>query len=198
MLENNYGVMADSTLAKRLGRTVVAIRLKANRLKLHRTGNFLTASDVARIMGLWPSTAVYWIRKGKIQAKKSKVVGVGQHACWHIEWDDFERFLKEHAGHYDITRIDPNEYTYFRRLAEKYVPKKHVPKVCRRWQPVEDAFLLHNHASMTYEALTQHLRRTREAIHYRLEILRSRGHVIPYKFPWTQRKVNGLHEENVA
>lgn len=193
-LSLNYGLKTDTAIAKHLGRTVGAIRQYANsNMKLCRTDQFMTASDVARIFGVWVAQPCDWIKAGKLKATKSKVVKSGGGA-WVITEQNLLQFMKDYPTLYDPTRIDRFDYSFWRKEAEKAAPLHVVPLAQRRrgyWTPREDEMLLSNYRRLTYPQLSAKLNRSHEAIHARLMLLRAKGRLAPYKELWQNRERNG-------
>lgn len=189
LLDEHYGLMPDEWIARKVRRTVGAIRLRASRNGLKRTEHFMTANQVAHIFGVWSSTVVLWIRRGLLLGEKSTVVRSGLHSVWHISYIALERFTLGQYHIYDAKRIDPIRDPHWFNLARRAgrKSKSHVPKTVRRWTDWEDAFLMNHHSQMTYPELGKKLRRTPGAVHARLKWLRKVGRLIPYKGYWKGR-----------
>jgi DNA-binding CsgD family transcriptional regulator len=190
LLYEKYGLVEDTQLAKKLGRTVLAIREKAARLGMVRTQGFMTVSDVSRILNVSPNTVKNWIKNSALNATKSPV-GVGRHKVWHIDHDDLVRFVKMRYDLFDPYKIDRQLNPYWRNLVEKVLPNDFTPANGRHWTEFEDAYLLNNRSKYTTPELAKSLRRTKEAVHGRLVLLRRQGRMMPYKKLWQTRKVNG-------
>lgn len=190
LLLENYGILKDEILAKKLDRSASAIRARANHLHLIRSQNFLTASDVARIFGIDEGTlSVIWIPKGLLKAKKS-TVGGGRNRRWRIEERDLEAFIKNHQDRYDPAKVNPELYPYWANLVKKYVPKNYTIKHGRTYSSWEDAFILNNRQKMTEKEIAQKLHRTKGSIHARAVLLRKQGRLLPYKKTWQLRFSN--------
>lgn len=186
-LADNYGRLPITTIAKKLSRTVLAVKSRANREGFCGTDTFLAANQVAAIFGADSHTVVGWIQKGFLKAKKSKVVRRGGNFVWHIEHAALEDFIRDYTQLYDVRRISKEQQLYWRNLAEKHVPKNQVPNIARAWQPHEDAYLLNHRKHGTQEELGETLNRTKEAVHGRLGWLKKQGRLIPPSRLWENR-----------
>jgi hypothetical protein len=185
-LINQYGLVSDRAIAKRLGRSLTAIKARAELLNLARTQNFLTAADVAGIFGVdFKVITANWISKGFLIARKSDVVGRGKNRSWQIFAQDLEKFIKTYPALYDPTKVkDP----YWHSLTRQTL--KETPLANRRrgyWTPKEDEFLLSNHRRLSYAAIAEKLGRGRESVHLRLQLLRLEGRALAYKDNWKSR-----------
>jgi hypothetical protein len=185
-LINQYGLVSDEAIAKRLKRSVIAIKARAGVLNLARTQNFLTAADVAGIFGVdFKVITANWIANGYLKARKSAVVGRGKNQAWQILTADLEKFIKTYPALYDPTKVkDP----YWHSLTCQTL--KEVPLANRRrgyWTSQQDEFLLSNHRRLSYAAIADKLGRSRESVHLRLQLLRLEGRVLAYKDNWKSR-----------
>ena len=188
-LQEQFGLIHNEVIARRLGRSVIGIRERASKLGLVSTQHFLTASDVADIFGMDIHTVQLWIKRGHLKARKN-VSGRGLYKYWQIKHRDVEHFIKEHIELYDIGRIDRFTHSYYRNLAAKYTPKNHVPSIARAWTVHEDAFLLNHRTKLSQAELGKRLHRTKEAVHARLTWLRAQGRMVPYSAAWHTRLKN--------
>ena len=193
-LRDNYGLRSDQAIARTLGRSIVAIRLKALKIGINRTTNFFTASDVRRIFQVDVNKVLHdWIAKGYLTASRSHV-GVGPRKVWCVLGKDIAAFLMEHPDKYNYKLIDPIDHPVWRALAERVANATSIKPSIKRtnWTAEEDAFLLNHNNHMTYDELAAKLPgRTSEAVHYRLEVLREKGHLVPLKKNWRTRKARG-------
>lgn len=180
-LANNYGLITMEWLCRRLGRSRNAIQLKAGHLGINRKSNYLNASEVGRQMGIDSKTVALWIRRGLLRGRKSRNGRDGV-KWWLVMPADVEVFIKKHPLVYDVARI---ENPYLRNLARKHVPAGAIPKLVRYWTEQEDGFLLAHHKKLTYAEIAHRLRRTKEAVHGRMVLLRKKyERKISYKAPW--------------
>jgi hypothetical protein len=191
LLSEKYGLISDRALAKKLGRTVGAMRARASLLHIVRTQNFLTASDVADIFGIDSNTlSKVWIPRGLLKAKKANV-GSGRSQPWHIEEKDLVEFIKNHQDRYDPARVNPELYPYWANQVKRFVPKNYVKKHGQLYSATEDAFILNNRGKLTQQEMAERLHRTKESVHYRIVFLRSKGRLLPYQKNWKSRYKNG-------
>lgn len=193
LLYEYYGILKDETLAEKIGRPVPAIRSKAAQLHLIRTQNFITASDVAGIFGIDMSIVTKnWITNGHLKAKKSTAVGRGKNKPWVITDQELERFIKGRLDLYNPYKIDRQLYPYWRNLVDKIIPSGFIPQNDRAWTEHDDAILLNHRQNLSQKELALKLKRTPDAVHARLVLLKEKGRLIPYKKNWKNRGKDGV------
>jgi hypothetical protein len=190
ILHAKYGLVTNEALAKKLNRSEDAIKQKAYHVGLVRTQQFITGWETAAIFNLSPGIITTWIKKGALKAKKS-IVHAGRSTVWQIDHDDLVSFVKTRYDLFDPYRIDRALYPYWRNLVDKELPQNFIPSNGRHWSEFEDAYLLNNRSKYTIPELATRLKRTKEAVHGRLVLLRKKGRMMPYKELWQTRKANG-------
>lgn len=187
-LVRNYGLLTDEGLARKLDRTVMAIRVRMNHKRIVRTYNFLCATDVGRIFGVHQKVVTSWILLGYLESRKRRVVRKARQRLWCIDPYEVERFTRNYPHVYDIRRIDKEGYPRIYELAKNAGADRGVPQLYREWTADEDTFVLNHHHRLPLSELARQLRRSKCAISQRIFVLRSRGHHLPYKRPWNKRK----------
>lgn len=108
-LEAHYGHQSDAAIARRLGRSIVGVRLKAKRLGLHKRDAGLSATAVAEIFGVDASTVIKnWIRRRLLRARRGYLQGPRR---VHLVQDDaIWRFIAEHPECIDIAKMPDSPY----------------------------------------------------------------------------------------
>lgn len=115
-LEAGFGLRSDAAIAKRLGRSVVGLRLKAKRLGLRKHDHGLTAGGVAEIFGIDPGTvSKVWIRRGLLRARRGYLQGPTR--VWVVQEREVERFIRDHGQYVDVDNMPDSIY---RDLAEQH------------------------------------------------------------------------------
>lgn len=188
LLSDKYGIVADAVLARKLARTVDAIHVRAARLGVPRSGNFYTAVRAGAALGVDSKTVVAWIRAGLLNARKAPYKIGGRGRPWRILPQDLEAFVKTHPERLDLRRMPVG---YLRTLLRRQVPATHVSATWRPWTPDEDAYLINYRTRRTQAEMATYLNRSKEAVHYRLGLLRQAGHVLPYGKAWRTRQHTG-------
>lgn len=188
LLSEKYGILSDAALARKLGRTVDAIHVRATRLGLNHTTNFYTALQASAELGVSQQTLVTWIAAGELRAKKAPFKVGTRGRPWRILPADLEAFVKAHPERLDLRRMPNN---YLRTLLRRQVPATHVSTTWRPWTVDEDAYLLNQRGHKTQAAMAAYLNRSKDAVHYRLGLLRKEGHLVPYSLPWRTRQQTG-------
>lgn len=105
MLDAGYGYDA---IARRLGRTRVAVEIKCKRAGVRVTTSpaTLSARDVAALLGKGCSKSVTrWIQQGWLRARNAG--GPGHTALWRVQWDDLTAFMerREYWSTWEPARI---------------------------------------------------------------------------------------------
>lgn len=114
-LEARFGRVTDESIAARLGRTAVGVRLKAKRLGLRKRDVGLSGRDVAGLLGADESAvSKLWIRHGLLAARRGFRIGGGRRQ-WMVTEAAVEAFIRDH-GHWIDARRVPDE-SPFKALA---------------------------------------------------------------------------------
>lgn len=176
-LTEAWGEKTVPQIAKRLGRTVNAINVKAFRIgytsqKWH--GNMMSARKVAELLGV-DSHAVtdYWIPKCGLKGQKEKLRETG--SCTIVRFENLLRWLEKNQDKWDSRRVDKYalgmEYGWLvkKRKADALLPAKRL----KNWTPEEDAeaIRLFKRGSMTYQEIGDILGRSREGVERRISRL---------------------------
>lgn len=113
-LETWFGRRSDESIARSLGRSVLAVRLRAKRAGIRKRDAGLSSRDVARIFGVDDGVvSKSWIRSGLLDARRG-AFRQGPHAMWLIEDAAIERFIRNHGQYVDPDRMPDS---HFRDLA---------------------------------------------------------------------------------
>lgn len=122
-----FGRRTDEAIAKALGRTIVALRLKAKRLGIRKRTQGLTARGLEQIFGTDSSTiGKVWIRRGLLPSRRP--FRQGPYLIHLIDERDVERFIHEHPEYIDVHKMPPS---WYRDLAAQD-PWISLPEVHRR------------------------------------------------------------------
>lgn len=120
-LEQWYGDLRVETIARRLGRTVNAVHVQAQKLHLgrNRPSDVLSMNELMGILGVETHGIVRrWIREGWLPAVRRPMYGRQSRAEWWIRQADLERFLREHGHQVDRDRIQP---PFQRHVPERWI-----------------------------------------------------------------------------
>jgi hypothetical protein len=127
-LERWFGRRSDAAIARRLGRSVVGIRLKAKRLGLHKKDAGYTAHGVAQVFGVDPTTVVdRWIAQGALRARRA-AFRQGPKPVWLVDEAELERFIRDQPERIDVDKMPDSIY---REMAARD-PWISLPEVHRR------------------------------------------------------------------
>lgn len=119
-LSNLYSRMPLKRLAKRLGRSEIAVSLKACDLGIRKIEGGMTASQVAEVFGLDGRTSHAvreWLDAGLLKGRRLKWRNKGGF-IWLVDEDDLRRFIREYPWMYDRSRMPDSVY---RDGAEQWV-----------------------------------------------------------------------------
>jgi hypothetical protein len=109
-LERRFGVASDEALARKLGRSVVGIRVKAKRLGLRKRDAGLSSRGVAAIFGVDPTTvADKWISGGHLRSRRAPWKQ-GPAPVWLTRLADVEAFIREHPELVDVDKMPESPY----------------------------------------------------------------------------------------
>lgn len=176
-LENSWGVVSIKRIARNLGRSINAIKLKANRLGLNdpRTHiDGITINQLSKVLNTDYNILKNWIKRYGLPAQQ-KLVACEQKVriityddfWWWAEWNkhmiDFSRFEKGDLG------PEP-DWVEEKRKADQ-IKKLHVPKPHNTpWSKDDDAKLLWmlRQFKYTYPEIAKELKRTQSAVKRRI------------------------------
>lgn len=106
-LQDNWGVKPIPKIVKKLNRTPTAIECKALSLKLGPTkeaNEYITAIEVARMMGIDKKAVYKWIAKYGLNAKK-KIVS-RKKKLHLVTMPDLVKWLKANPDKWDSRKVD--------------------------------------------------------------------------------------------
>jgi hypothetical protein len=156
LLDQRYGRMSDAAIGKRLGRTELAVHLKAKRLGLHKRDAGMTARSVAEIFGMDASTVCKaWLRPGLMRGRPNGRRDVdGRVVNWIVDAEAVERFIADHPEWIDIEKMPDS---YYRDLAARdpWVSLREVHRLTGR-----------NHHAVARLALAGEIRGRRRGTHW--------------------------------
>jgi len=107
-LEANLHHVSAKALARKLGRSPTAVKLKAKRLGLRKYDEGYTASSLAEALGVDPHWVLARIRSGKLRASHrhtERTSGQGGDS-WLITDEAVVEFLAEHPYDIDLRKVD--------------------------------------------------------------------------------------------
>jgi hypothetical protein len=109
-LERWYGRRPDEVIAKVLGRSVVALRLRAKRAGILKRNAGLSSRAVARIFGVDESiVSKTWIKRGLLPATKG-AFRQGPHHMWLVDDEAVEGFIRQHGQYVDPEKMPDSPY----------------------------------------------------------------------------------------
>lgn len=176
-LEEKWGVLSREGIAKGLGRTVLAVQLKASRLGLgdpltHIDG--ITVSQLSHVLNTHYGILKNWIKKYDMPAKQKKVAR--EQRVWIISYEDFWKWAEKNKQMLDFSRLDrlalgpePN-WVEEKRKADQ-IKLLHKPKPHNTpWSEAEDSKLkwMLDQYKYSYSEIADELKRSQGAIKRRM------------------------------
>ena len=199
-LENKWGIVTVSYIAKKLGRTETSITLKAQRMKLgsRLAGEYVTFNELLTALGLQGSYS--WLRDKYINKNGLPAKRKGKYLI--IKIDDFWKWAEQHKQILNFCHFEENmlgkepEWVKEKRKADLSNPRKVNNN--RPWTKEDDALLIQKTKSCryTYKDLSKDLRRTENAIKRRLYDLGVPYRPVPLEnhTKWTDEENNKMME----
>lgn len=125
-LEANYHRVGAKTLARRLGRTRTAVKLKAKRLGFRKYDEGYTARSLAEGLGVDPHWVLARIRSGRLRATPRRTERTAQQGgdSWLITDEGFIDFLREYPYEIDLRKVDG---LWFMDLVARYLQRAETP-----------------------------------------------------------------------
>lgn len=112
-----YGENAVADIAQTLGRSENAVRVRAKRLHLDVRGGFLTARQVADILGVDSHTPCRWARAGLLSMHRTDTLTAhGTARLWACRMADLEAFVRRCPEMVEPSRVEAG---FWRNLAEQ-------------------------------------------------------------------------------
>lgn len=103
-LEANFHRLSAVTIARRLGRTVTAVALKAKRLGIRKGDEGYTATALAEAFGVDPHSVVRWIDRGLLHATKRN--SGRERDMYYISDQAVRQFVAQHPSEFDLRKVD--------------------------------------------------------------------------------------------
>lgn len=192
-LEDKWGTTSIPTIAKRLGRSVNAVKLKAGKMGLTRflhCGEYITLNQ---LMIALEKKGGYTDHRKRLERKGCPIRLKKAVRCSFriVYMNEFWAWAEQHKECLDLSRVEPlalgpePPWAAEKRKADQLVPMNRG----RDWTPREDALLkaMLKEQRYSYAELAKTLRRTAGAIKRRITTLDLRERPIPVEdTPWTE------------
>lgn len=103
-LEANLHRLSVAVLARKLGRSLTAVALKAKRLGIRKSGEGYTARSLAQAFGIDDHKVVHWVQLGLLKASFRN--SERSHDMYFIPDQEVERFIRTYPTEFDLKRVD--------------------------------------------------------------------------------------------
>lgn len=168
-LKHEWGRKTESAIAKNLGRTQMAVHLKARRLELGGRKINYSCREVGNLLGICSKSVKSWGDKG-LKITKAKTDA----KIWSIKFEDLEEFLEKNPDCWDSRKMkyslwvnDP-QWLKVKKLEDKTKPKNRFKK----WNSLQDKKLLELFIKgIDFKVIAESLNRSEEAIRHRLGLI---------------------------
>ena len=173
-LEDNWGVETLSRLSRQLHRTKSAVHAKAKKLHLGastKADEYLTGSQVAKILNVRRHTVCYWIKYGNLKARHTCLVF--KRKFWLIRHENLWDWLEKNQDRFDSRKIDILELGYEPQwLKQKKLSDQLIPNRNKRWTNLQEQQILLN-KSMGLQGVANLMGRSYNSIKIKFSRLRS-------------------------
>lgn len=107
-LEASFHRVSVKAMARKLGRSPTAVKLKAKRLGLRKSGEGYTCLSLAQALGVDSHWVLARIKSGKMRASHRHTERTPQQGggSWLITEEAFIAFLREHPYEIDVRKVD--------------------------------------------------------------------------------------------
>lgn len=174
-LEDSWGTVSIRHIAKKLGRSINAVKLKAQRIGLQDArfaGDGITLNQLAKALNREYSILKNWLTRYNFPAKKK--VFCKEAKVWFVRYQDFWKWAEEYKTLLDFSRLEPNllgpepEWVAEKRRADMLKINKSTKWA--DWTEQEDKKLLSlvNAHRYTYPEIAKMLNRSATAVKRRL------------------------------
>lgn len=201
-LEEKVGKVKIETIAKKLGRSVIAVENRLDRLGVSNTkleSGKITAAELARYCGIDSHVVTRtWIPKKGLPAVRR--VTRYKRKYWLIDVKEFWKWAEQNKDLIDFSKVDthvllpqPDWVELERKRDYKKIPRKQL----KRWTAEEDNQLIKLlNAGYSKAQIAEVLERSETAVDRRIARLKVAGK-IPYEkidVPWTEKELEMLIE----
>ncbi|GIO33235.1 hypothetical protein J2TS6_43760 [Paenibacillus albilobatus] len=177
-LQDKWGVISIKTIANKLGKSINAVKLKAQRLGLGDPRmNFegITINQLGKAIGREYSTLKGWIQRYGMPAKKK--VFCQESRVLIISYSDFWNWAEQYKELMNFAKMEPNilgaepEWVKVKRKADQLKSQKTEQAI--PWTPEEDQRLVQvlQTKNMTYPDVARMFDRSESAVRRRLRDL---------------------------
>ena len=193
-LEDKWGITSVKTICKNLGRTEVAVIVKAKRLGLgspYRSGEYITANQIAKMLKVDVHTVTdYWIAKCGLKGNKR---AMRSQEMYLIKIENLKKWLELNQDKWDSKKLDSYElgeepkWLQDKRFKDLNIPKRKFQK----WTDAEDSQLISLYKlGFIQKEIAKRLNRSDNAIQRRVSRLKEKGLLYMKKIvcKWTEKE----------
>lgn len=174
-IQEVWGQKTIPEIARKLGRSIDAVKIKANRLGYTGQmwyGEMMPARKVSELLGVDVHTVCdYWIPKCGLKGVKKRL-GKSKKTTTIIMFEDLLKWLEAHQDLWDSRRLElyvlGMEYDWL--VAKRKMDAQLPVRKAQKWTPQEDARLvaMFRRGNMTYAEIAAELSRPVSGIKHRL------------------------------
>lgn len=180
-LKNHWGISTLTSISRELGRTKVAVFLKAKRKGLGaitQADEYMTVNQVSILLNVDWHTVKRWIKKHNLRAKRK--IMLFKKRFWLIRYGDLCKWLKNNQDRFDSRRIElfalgyEPQWLTEKRLRDKGLPKNRLKK----WTDLEEQRVIVNYKDMNYREIAQLMDRSYLSIEHKVNRLRCQSKLL--------------------
>lgn len=181
-LESSWGKTKISTIAKKLGRTETAVKVKAFKLGLSSmldNKDFLIAKELEDILGTDRKTIKRHIDERGLKARNKKLASKYYVV---IEYEDLIEWMKLNTKYWNGAKVDTESLLAMgldRNLLMKKKEEDTKKMQLKSFTSSEIEKLIELYKEgYTYEDIAKKLNKSKDAVHYKLTYLSEKGEVV--------------------
>ena len=145
-LEDNWGVKTLFGISRQLCRTEKAVHAETRKLRLGastKADEYLTASQVAKLLNVRRRTVYYWIQHGNLKARH--ICLVFKRKFWMIRHENLWGWLEKNQDRFDSRKINEMELGYEPQwFQQKRLNDQMIPNRNKRWTTLQVQQILVN------------------------------------------------------
>ena len=173
-LEDNWGAETLSRLSRQLHRTKKAVHAETKKLHLGastKADEYLTGSQVAKLLNIRRRTVYYWIKYGNLKARHTCLVF--KRKFWLIRHENLWDWLEKNQDRFDSRKIDMSELGYEPQwLQQKRLRDRNIPNRNKRWTTLQEQQIIVN-KSMGLQGVADLMGRSYNSVKIKFSRLRS-------------------------
>jgi len=105
-LRNNIHLLSLTILARKIGRSETAVKLKANRLNINKSREGFTARGLGEVLGVDTHKITYWIEMGWLKSSRRQTRHLGNRDYYYLAPEDVREFILNHPWEINFRTVE--------------------------------------------------------------------------------------------